>query len=177
MGRNPKLVISILVGVTVLIGLGILGYIYLNKPAGSAVEPIPRSLNAFLVKPLIGSAGTVGEVVPVSAEAVSTFPIQSLELWVDGVLVGRTNAPTPDLKQLNGLWEWTPEEEGEQTLMARALDSKGQVVNSNFIRVKVNPASPVTSRSILSNEGDTLVQIAQTSGVPLPEPGRAKSFR
>ncbi|MHC1784380.1 MAG: LysM domain-containing protein [Anaerolineaceae bacterium] len=168
MGRKPKLVISILVGIAVLIGLGILGYIYLLKPTISTVEPIPNSLNAFLVKPLIGSTGMVGEAVPVSAEAVSIFPIQSLELWVDGVLIDRTNAPTPDLKQLNGLWEWTPAEEGEQTLMARALDSKGQMVNSNIIRVKVNPASPA-GRNILPNEGDTLALIAQNSGISLQD--------
>jgi hypothetical protein len=169
MGRHPKLIASILAGIILLTGLGVLAYIFLLAPETAAEKPVPRTLNVFLTKPLAGSLGEVGKSIPVSAEAVSTAPILSIELYADGVLVGRTNAPSPDTKQLNGLWEWTPEDEGEHLLTARALDGKGQAVNSNFIRLKIGPAKPPAGRALLASEGETLALISQTLDIPLPD--------
>jgi hypothetical protein len=169
MGRKTKIIIGIVFGCALLIGLGSLAYFYLSPPAESGKKPVPRTLNVFLVKPLAGSQGAVGQSIPVSAEAVSTAPILSIELYADGNLVDRTNAPNPDITQLNGLWEWTPEEEGEHLLMARALDGKGQVINSNFIRLKIGPSEPAAPRALLASEGETLALISQNLDVPLPD--------
>ena len=84
---------------------------------------------------------------------------------MDGVLVNRTVTQMPELKQLNGFWNWTPEKEGGHTLVVRGLDTHGQAVMSNSVRLVVGPPPPVIVR-MMPKAGDTLNSLAAKYNVP-----------
>lgn len=133
----------------------LLGVFYWRGSQVTANDYRPQTLLVFLSKPLNGSTVHVGDTLPVSAEANGSGPIESLEFWIDGNLIDETKTMNPELKQLNGSWEWTPDKEGRTTLMARGKDSQGQTVLSNPVVVNVIPAKPVVLK-IVPKAGDTI---------------------
>jgi len=120
---------------------------------------ITRTLLVTMTKPMSGSRAVVGEPLLVSAEAVGQYPVHSLELWVDGKLVDRTNSQNLQLTQLNGLWNWNPDREGLSTLSVRGKDVRGQTAISNLARVEVLPAGN-SAMQILQKEGESLASLA-----------------
>jgi len=169
MQRKTGIIISILLGAAVLAGLGLLGVIvYLRAPAGgdaaAAGQVPPDTMFVTLTKPFDGSHPPLGEPIPVAAAAVGLNPVQSLELWVDGELVNRTNSQMPELKQLNGFWNWTPTSVGSHALMARGFDSTGQMVLSNSVQVMVGPP-PSVNVPLVPKAGDTLNSLAAAYNV------------
>ncbi len=162
---KKKILVGVLVGVVILTGIiAIAGLMYSRATRTIDDQYIPRTLLVNLTKPLNGSNAEVGETILVSAEADGLNPIQSLEFWVDGVLVETTNTLNPELKQLNGLWNWIPDKVGRFTLVARGKDIHGQTIMSNPAVITVGPAEPVTVK-ILPKTGDTLTDLAQKFNV------------
>jgi hypothetical protein len=166
---SGKLIVIVLC-TCILGGLGLLGgIVYLRAPGAPPPGLPPATLFVTLLRPVNESEAQVGIPVAVSAEAVSTQPLQVLELWVDGVPVIQSAPLAAGLKQFNTLWNWKPEQEGEHILQGRARDASGQVMNSNLVRVTVKPATLPSPPTVLPVSGETLTGMAQKFNIPLQD--------
>ena len=113
-------------------------------PAAGTLTP-PR-------QPLIVSAASVrnggsqsgvlvNQPVTVSAHALGETGVAALELWDGTQLVAVEEADPGSLSPaFYARWQWAPATAGSHTLLVRAVDVRGGVVQSNAVRVDVGQA-------------------------------------
>jgi hypothetical protein len=124
--------------------------------------------NVIIVEPAYGAEVVAGMSLPVLANATSANKITKQELWVDGlqVYVAVTRDPQGQ-KDFVATLLWTPKS-GPHTLVARALDARGNIGTSPVVRVKVSePAAQTENPNLLqiAKPGDTLESIGKENGV------------
>jgi LysM repeat protein len=137
------------------------------------IPAVPTQLSAksgriviVINKPLNGTSWDLGSSIKIYASAVSALPIESLQLWVDGVL----DQPSKPTKGNFGAWVWTLSTPGLHTLVVRATDSHGDAANSNVVRVNgLTTSLPGLQVLYLAQPGDTLQVIANKYGVPVDQ--------
>jgi len=160
--RLWHILLAFVVVLLVPLGAGV-GYLLLTLPDVS--DQLPPDLGPILVtlsQPLNGSEAVLGVAIPVEAVAVGEAPVQSFELWVNGALV---ESQPGGGQPASALWAWAPAEAREYTLSVRALDASGASAYSNLVRVRGVPAS-ATSASYPVQPGQTLIQVAEETGLP-----------
>ena len=145
--------------VIVLVGLGL----YLSRLIPSIEQQLNADSLRLIVRittPLNGSHWQVGMPIPVSANVIGNQPIQSMELWVDGNL-----AQTINVSHNSNDLSWTIQSQGDHILIVRAMDSHGQVANSNVVHVigtEQDSANPYTLYK--TKPGDTVTKLAASFG-------------
>lgn len=124
--------------------------------------------NVVIVEPPYGSELVTGQSVAVLSNARSADRITKQELWVDGLVVYvATTRDSQGQKEFVATLLWTPQA-GQHTLVARALDARGNVGTSSVVRVNVvESTANRQSQSLLqvAQPGDTLDSIAKENGV------------
>ena len=116
-----------------------------QPPAQQFVVSAAHVRNGGLTSAVVGLPATV------TAHALGTRGLAALELWDGGQLVAVEEAP-PGLASpaFHARWSWIPDAAGQHTLLVRAVDMAGGVVQSNAVRVEVAgslPEPPLGSRA------------------------------
>src|SRR5512141_1196894 len=84
------------------------------------------------------SGALAGQPLTVSAHALGEGGVAALELWDGAQLVAVQEAdPGSTSPAFYARWQWTPETAGSHTLIVRAVDVRGGVVQANAVRVEV----------------------------------------
>lgn len=112
------------------------------------------------------SSASVQSPLPVDVVANGYQPLTSIELWVDGILLGVQAAPPTGLFNFKTTFLWTPGAAGEYSLVARALDSNGDSSVSPAVMVKITPFLPPEGSEVAFEEGPPSVLPAAPSGFP-----------
>ncbi|MHB1132203.1 MAG: hypothetical protein ACYC4L_07405 [Chloroflexota bacterium] len=134
--------------------------------ANDLLAPGSAPIVVSVLRPSDRSTYPANDYVPIEARAVGARPLAALELWVDGALLQREEAPANKNSQLlSARWTWQPGAEGEHTLLVRAVDAAGAASHSAALRLTATrPASP---RLLLRAQGgETLAAVAQRLGLP-----------
>lgn len=107
----------------------------------NAESSLPESLKPVLVNitlPLNGAVQALGEPARVYVEAAGELPIKSMELTINGMPFTNQVSSSPAGRERMGVvWAWTPNKEGEYTLIARAVVSDGRGGVSKAVRLNV----------------------------------------
>jgi len=123
----------------------------------------PPTILASVSEPLNGDAFPVNGAIKVSANAVSDGAITRLELWVDGEMVHSYTPSLQDLYYVSHTWEWSVEQEGEHTFVARADNHLEGFSQSNVVNIST-VADPGFILIYITRAGETLDQIAADTG-------------
>lgn len=178
-------------GIVLVLGLGVVvvGGIIASFLIPNVDQQLPPGAVSILVNinlPLNGAQLPLNEPVSIYAEAVSEQPVHDLELWVDGVLnPAKTGSSPADNSPLSAVWSWTPNEEGINRLLVRAIGAVGEVANSNVVRVSVLPREDIASLKGEPIPGDLLPPVGDPAeiaaldnlqGTPQPPPSPPPSM-
>ncbi len=156
-----------------LLGVMTLGLIYLVGAAAFVLRRFPpmealvpqTPILVTLTEPPKDTRLTLGVPIRVKAQVLSESPLRSLELWVDGSLLGTGSVKEGPPGSATASWTWSPEAEGESILFARATDSRGRTAQSNAVRVSITPESSayLMERHVVE-AGDSLESLAEAFG-------------
>ncbi|MCK6539797.1 MAG: LysM peptidoglycan-binding domain-containing protein [Anaerolineales bacterium] len=163
-GRPNHKLFSLLILLSLILGCGLPGP---SAAPESSLEFTDHVL-VSLTEPLDGEEYPVSAGLSVRAEAISDGSISRMELWADGELYARYNAPEDGLGLLAHSWMWSPKTLGVHTLMVRAYNDREQTAFSNTIRVKgiLDPGFILITRA---EDGDTVSSLAGRYSVPVDE--------
>jgi hypothetical protein len=127
--------IAIVIGlVLAIVGVLLVPLLLVKPPTGIGKN---EAIQVFLVQPVSGSTLAVNKPISVNAEAVGVTDIQKMGLWVDNNLWVAGAKASAAGKAMKANWTWTPDKEGQFTLMVRATNKEGVSSNSNLIRVNI----------------------------------------
>jgi LysM repeat protein len=150
-----------LVALLVLLACGIAMFYFARIPTYT----LP---NVLIVDPPYGAELVSGRTVPVLSSARSADRITKQELWADGLLVYVASTTDPQgQRDFTATMLWTPKS-GPHTLIARALDARGNMGTSSVVRVTVTePASKEQPQNALqiAKAGDSLSSIGAENNV------------
>lgn len=99
----------------------------------------------------------------VEAQALGVKSITSMELWIDGTFMQvKTPSAGSNSNLYTAAWIWTPINEGEHTLLVRAIDADHNVGTSNIVRVNVSKqANQGFEFEYQPQSGETIDSIAE----------------
>jgi LysM repeat protein len=162
-------VVGIIISVVVLIGIGIFIVLSRVPQMSDQVQQGTSSVHVSLLVPENPGTWPLDSFIPVLVSAEGNQPIQSLELYINGVLYDTKTAPQDWAgKFLATHWTWQPGSAGQFTLVAYGTDALGQTGISNPV-VIIAKASTGSRTAIQAMTGDTLQGIAIKNNVPLPD--------
>jgi uncharacterized protein YgiM (DUF1202 family) len=140
----------------------------------------PNSAPSITVRqPTSGVQVGIGDVVKIVAQAADAQGILQVELWVDGELASKNEAPsTTGLKSFNAAFVWTASEAGDHTIVVKAVDTDQQIATAPDVMVRVvaaaaptqTPAPPVQATATVEPSAATpagtplTVTVAPTAG-------------
>ncbi len=147
---------------------GILLYkFYEYKNAGlNGLLNAPQAIVAITV-PQPYSSASVQSPLPVNVVASGYQPLTSIELWVNGVLLGVQASPPAGLFNFKTSFLWTPGAAGEYSLVARVLDSHGDSTVSPAVMVKITPFLSPEGAEVAFEGGPSSVVPAAPNGFPV----------
>ena len=162
--KNRKLLLGWLVVAVLVIAIaGVAAFLVLVP---EVTEQLPQGIGSIAVTlsaPSNDAQVPMNQFTTVSAEALGVKPITALELWIDGTPSGTENAPSGSaLSQFNAFWTWTPANEGEHTLLVRAIDADHNIGMSNIVRVTASSQQNAELSAVIQTKpGDTVSLVAQ----------------
>jgi len=170
MPNKAKFSLPIWAGVAALLAVAAVGLlVYKFYEYGNAglngLQNAPQT-NVAIIAPQPYSSASVQSPLPVNVSASGYQPLTSIELWVNGVLMGIQAAPPEGLFNFNTAFLWTPGAAGEYSLVARALDSNGDSAVSPAVMVKITPFLAPEGAEVAFEEGPPSVLPAAPSGAP-----------
>lgn len=113
-------------------------------PAPVVAAPSPPHTPILVSVSAPRTTAAVGVPLQVRAHAVGTEPIGAIELWAGAERV-ETWAASDEGTSQHASWSWMPSEPGPALLLARAIDVRGRVAQSNVLRLDVAAAGPGTA--------------------------------
>jgi hypothetical protein len=102
----------------------------------------------------------VGETIMVEAAAIGSLPFQSMELWINGELMGVQAAPSGGAQPFSTYFSWVPVETGIYSLIAATTDEGNKEMSSQVVVF-------VTQRET----GSEFVSFGSTTVLPAPSGG------
>lgn len=185
MTKSNKLLL--LIGLAVLaflaVAAGVGGFFFLRQNTAAetpiaaptaeedilSIPPIPPSnLLVHLTSPNNETQIAPGDSLSIHGQVVSNYPVQALELWVNGEKVEDRIPPVgKDRNFFIGIWDWQARESGVYPMVLRGLDKYGNSLYSNMVNVVVEgPALQENGEKVLPVIDAAQVTPAPTSEVP-----------
>lgn len=110
---------------------------YLNSAGLAYIEN--QASQVSIGEPTNGAQLSLLQPVTISGLAIGPNPFTSMELWINGQLMGVQAGPADGKTPLPASFVWLPDEEGSQSLVARAIDGDGGLWTSPAVLVNVVP--------------------------------------
>jgi len=147
MDKRPSWVLAAVIGVTVLVGAGILGYGVTNflqyRSSALPIYPIPDHPQVIITSPISGSQHTLDSPVLVQVTASGPQKVESVELYVNSKLVGIDTAPPGGSHFYQAEFLWTPPEEGKYVLIAQVIGFEMLTGFSSAVWVEITAPAAV----------------------------------
>ncbi len=146
-------------------------YIIFQTPSIEGLFPLNENNSTIsILSPEDRSAYPADSSIPILVSSISTEPLAVIELWVDGELVTSSQTQEEGGMHYSHLFHWTPIENGNLQILARAISDGGQVTTSNPILLQVIP--PAGARLVAMGENGDLPREQNISllgeSAPLP---------
>lgn len=157
---------SALIIVLVLAVIGVVAFIFLNLTQGSTRTG--ESTSPVLVDILLprgGASVSLGETLPVLAQAWSPSPLVDVQLWVDGQLSETSNAEN-SAQPYKVSWDWEAASLGVHTLYVQAHDEEGEEGQSQTLIFNVSAGGV---NQISAAGGESLADIGGGLGIPVSD--------
>lgn len=144
-----------------------------SNPAAQSVGPL-----VTISSPRNGERVLTGESVEFTTVASdSVTPIQRIELWVDGVLVGDSSTPTDEqLHQFTAIHDWVFEEAHTATVEAFAYNLENERSQVAEIVLRVDGPPPITATVVVESAestSPTAAPLATADNAPTAPPATA----
>ena len=133
--------------------------------AGLPMRPQP---SAVISSPQPFTHASVHSPLPVEVSTHSYAPIQSVELWVNGVRMGAQPPQPANALSDDALFSWNPGAPGQYTLVARVIDQNGDSADSPVVPVQVDPYTPPAGKT-----GTAAFDPGAPQVIPAADPGAA----
>jgi hypothetical protein len=152
---------------------------YQFKKYQATVESLSGSTTPIMIAitdPYAGQSVPAGTPLLVHVNANSPEKLLSLELWVNGQIVGIQGAPTAEgITPFEADFAWTPDDSGTYTLIARGVQAGSQSGDSAAVVVIVGPAEKATEGGGGAGDEGQSIPISSGGGgdgasIPLPVP-------
>jgi len=160
MSNLTRILISAVVVVVAAIGLAAFKFISYRGTGG-----MPTGDTSFaqvaISSPPKGAQLEAGDSMMVEAAAIGSMPFQSMELWINGELLGVQAAPSGGEHPFSTSFSWQPLEPGIYSLITAATDNDGEKVVSTQVVVFV----------IQNEAGIELISSGSPAVLPAPEAG------
>jgi len=160
-GRSARR-LKVLVLLTLLVVAALVMFLFRSNVLNNANN---LGTLVMLTHPANGAVLPLHGTFLVNGEAASRRGVSELQLIVNGQPWGaKTFAAS--LPAAQSSWQWTPSGEGTHELFVRAIDAKGQIFESN--RVRVLATAEADARFPLqytAAEGDTVNSLAASAGI------------
>ncbi len=137
LSRGMVIGLIIAAGLVVIAGAGI--FLLLNTPEASQQLPDGTgAVQVYIQSPLNNAVAVINKPVTIYASAFGESAIKDLQLSINGILLPKKLHPDL-LKEDHVLsaWSWTPTEEGQFTLLAKASTKNGLTGLSNAVQLQV----------------------------------------
>lgn len=138
--KKSSLLTRILIGALVVVTVAALGFIAYKffSYKGSGGIPIDTAFAQVAISsPPQGVQLEVSESVMVEAAAIGSNPFASMELWINGELLGVQAASSGGVLPFSTFFSWRPVEPGVYSLIAEAIDIDGNIEISTQVIVFV----------------------------------------
>jgi len=151
---------------------------YQFKKYQAALGSLPDKATPIVIAitdPQTGQAVPAGTPLLVHVSAGSPEALLSLELWVNGQIIGVQAAPAPDgITPFAADFAWTPSDPGTYTLVARGLQADKQSGDSAGVMIIVGPTEKAADEGGGADTGQS-IPISNGGGgdggsIPLPLP-------
>ncbi len=177
MAKNTKFVIISLAVIIILVIGGLVFTRFMNfKNKGLAgLQKLPQP-SVVITSPQPFSQGSVHYPTSVNVTAHSYQPIKSLQLWVNGALMGEQDVIPSNTLAYNTIFDWQSGGAGKYSLVARVIDQTGNTADSPVVLVEILAYTPPpgTTGSVSFDPGKPLVEPQAPPGAapaPSPAPG------
>lgn len=142
-GKRGSLLVKIAIGVMAAAGVtavGLLGlyFISYNGPGGSQADQTFAQVS--ISSPPNGVQFEAGESLLVETAAFGSTPFQTMELWINGELLGLQHAAQGGVHPFSTYFSWRPLEPGVYSLVAAAKDVQGDKAISEQVVAVVLPS-------------------------------------
>ena len=99
----------ILIGLIVVIGGAIFIAVKLTDQSGQEIANLPEEAvpQISILSPTFGQQFDLGSPVVVDAFAYAADPVTSIELWIDGQLLGLQEAPEEGISPFTTSFQWS----------------------------------------------------------------------
>jgi len=135
-----------------IVVIGILGFVVIRYQNYLKLGDQPLTevtlAQVSIGDPSDGTQLTTGEAIQIQATAAGPQAFLSMELWVDGVLMGVQTAPSEGAAPLTTTFSWLPLDTGPHALVARAMSVEDQTVTSAPVIVNVTTLEGVAPVSL-----------------------------
>ena len=101
--------------------------------------------------------------IPILVSAITEKPLSAIELWVEGELVISNQPAEEEDLHYAQYFHWTPAREGNVRILARSINTDGQITTSNPILLHIS--APAGARLIsLDENGDPASELILSLG-------------
>jgi hypothetical protein len=177
--KKSSLLVKLLLGAVVVAavaGLGVIAYKFISYKESGGIPTDTSFAQVAISYPPQGMQLELSDSVMVEAAAIGSKPFQSMELWINGEVLGVQVAPSGGTHPFSTFFSWLPVEPGVYSLSAAAIDSDGQKEMSAQVVVSVVQAE--TGIELVSSDSPTVLPAASGGGYSppdKPDPGVSKS--
>ncbi len=126
--KSSSLLVKVLVGAVVVAAvaaLGVIAFKFISYKESGGVPADPSFAQVAISYPQQGVQLELNDPMKVEAVAIASKLFTSMELWINGELVGVQAAPSGGAYPFSTFFSWTPVEEGIYSLIAAAIDADG----------------------------------------------------
>ena len=157
---------ALLVGALVIGGIAMFYTSY--KRSGGIPSGDIASAHVAISNPQNGAQLEIGEYVIVEVNAIGSNPYTSIELWLDGALVGVQGAPEGGMQPFAVQFSWQPLNLGARSLIAAAVDINGEKAMSAQVVVFVIQGENEIELVAQNQDGSSIVSPALPQGEHSP---------
>jgi hypothetical protein len=169
--KNAKFIIGLGLFIMLLLAGGFVFARFVNyKYAGLAGLQKRPQPTIVISSPQTYDQASVRSPLPVSISAHSYQPIKSLQLWVNGVLMGEEHSLPQNTYAFETAFVWLPGAAGKYSLVARLIDQAGDTADSPVALVEILAYTPPAGAGVETafDTGQAMVLPSAPAGAAAP---------
>ncbi len=170
--KGASRVALVLVASGLGLALGLAAFFVYGRLRGPTAADLPtrQTPEVHILDPGDGSQLPLGSPIPIDVQATAGLPIQGLELWIDGQLLGLQEHPGEGSDSFQATFVWMPSHPGVHGIGARALGAQGPLAFSDVIHVQIFEAEYATDRPDVLDFDVPVVLPQAEGGAPVSGP-------
>ena len=141
--------------VIAVVAIGVIAYKFISYKSSGGIPIDETFAQVAISSPPQGGQLEVGDTVPVEGAAIGSNPFLSMELWINGELLGVQAAPSGGAHPFSTSFSWRPVEPGIYSLIAAAIDIDGNKEIS--VQVVVFVTQSETGIELVSSDSPTVL--------------------